>query len=111
MKRLVAGLVAGVLAIHRYLTPLGATPKAGDSPMKPRRSKLFYLSCTDLLIRRSWVRNPPGSLCRTTTYSAEPHYQRAPLAGEVAGLCAVSRIYDAPFGQMPDALRVWKWAS
>jgi hypothetical protein len=111
MKILVAGLVAGVASIRRYLAPFQATPNTSDSPMKPVRAKLFYSTCKDLLIRRSWVRNPPGSFCRTTTYSAEPYYQRAPLAGEVAGLCAVSRIYDAPLGQIPDALRVWKWAA
>lgn len=74
---LVAGLLAGLSASRGHLGPRDATPNTSRTSMKPYIAIRRYLDGHDLLIRRSWVRNPPGSY----TYLAV----RSRLAGLLAG--------------------------
>ena len=105
--QIVAGLLAGVAYIRRQFTPREATPNTCRTTGEPYVSTRPYLDGKDLLIRRSWVRNPPGSLSSTTTYASPPCTVYTPVAGLLAGQCGKSRIYDRPFL----AFQVWSWAS
>lgn len=65
------------------MTPLNATPRTLDSSMTPLIATDNAQMENDLLIRRSRVRNPPGS----SSYATAP----AMGAGESAGLAALKR--------------------
>jgi hypothetical protein len=82
----IAGLFAGLISFRRHLKPRDATPNTHRTTMKLRESILYYLTGKDLLIRRSRVRDPPGSY----TYAAAP----SRVAGELAGQAAEKRRRD-----------------
>jgi hypothetical protein len=81
------------------MTPLDATPHTADSPVTPRIATDNAQMGNELLIRRSRVRNPPGSL----SYATAP----AQGAGESVGARSLKRAARLAIGgvRSPSAAR------